>query len=284
MQENFLTYRNYLGMKIGLVTTGLLIASYVYYSQQMTPHGGTLMGFVYGALGLLAIMFLMYYSRRKRHYGRKQWPLQAWLSFHCYVGIMSLVLIPLHAGFKFRVDIHKLPYVLLAIVVVSGIVGAYLFVRVPREFGKFGAELVYAGDGTVDDDLHRIRQQMRVLAQDKSDGFAQICQAELQRGATVLSPWRQLFHHPAQQATLSSYIDGFQSSLDTILEAEQEDFRRLAELATQKWQLECRLASQMRLQNLLDVWLYFHLPVSVAMTVAVVIHIGVVFFHGYRIF
>ncbi len=40
MQENFLTYRNGLWIKIGLVTTVLLIASYVIYSQQTTPHVG----------------------------------------------------------------------------------------------------------------------------------------------------------------------------------------------------------------------------------------------------
>ncbi len=242
------------------------------------------MGFVYGALGLITILLLMYYSRRKRNYRRKQWSLQGWLSFHCYAGVISLILIPLHAGFRFHLDLHMLAYVLLVIVVLSGIVGAYLYVRVPREFNAFGEELAYTGAETIDAELHRIRQQMRGLARDKSDVFAQKCQAELQRGSTVLSPWQQLFSRPADQTTLSSYIEVFQSSLDTIPETEQEDFQRLAVLATQKWELERRLASQMRLQNWLDVWLYLHLPISVAMVVAVMIHIGAVFFHGYRIF
>ena len=54
-------------------------------------------------------------------------------------------------------------------------------------------------------------------------------------------------------------------------------------LATQKWELERSLVSQMRLQNLLEAWLYVHLPVSVALMVAVLLHIIIVFYYGYRV-
>jgi hypothetical protein len=41
------------------------------------------------------------------------------------------------------------------------------------------------------------------------------------------------------------------------------------------------MVAQMRLQNLLEAWLYFHLPVSIVMLVVVIIHILVVFYYGY---
>jgi uncharacterized membrane protein len=68
-----------------------------------------------------------------------------------------------------------------------------------------------------------------------------------------------------------------------IPEEEQEAFKRLGVLATQKWELERSLVSQMRLQNLLEAWLYVHLPVSVALMVAVLLHIIIVFYYGYRV-
>jgi hypothetical protein len=71
----------------------------------------------------------------------------------------------------------------------------------------------------------------------------------------------------------------FQTQLGQLPDAERGDFQRLAVLATQKRELEYRLAAQMRLQNILQVWLYVHLPMSIAMTVAIVIHIFVVFYY-----
>jgi hypothetical protein len=37
--------------------------------------------------------------------------------------------------------------------------------------------------------------------------------------------------------------------------------------------------SQMRLKNALEAWLYVHLPVSIAMVVAVVVHVVAAFYY-----
>jgi hypothetical protein len=74
-------------------------------------------------------------------------------------------------------------------------------------------------------------------------------------------------------------MQSFQTQLGLLPEVEYSDFQRLAVLATQKRELEYRLASQMRFQNILQAWLYIHLPVSIAMTVAIVIHIVVVLYY-----
>jgi predicted cation transporter len=50
-------------------------------------------------------------------------------------------------------------------------------------------------------------------------------------------------------------------------------------LLLKKTQLEVDLMHQMRLRNALQAWLYVHVPVSVAMLVAVGIHIFVVFWY-----
>ena len=143
MYENFLAYRRYFWGKLTLATTLVLVISYIFYSRRVSPNGATLVGLIYGILSFLAILLLMYYGMRKRSYTAKHWPLRAWLSFHVYIGTMTLILVPLHAGFKFGFDIHTLAYVLLAIVVVSGIVGAALYLLLPRRFEAFGEELTY---------------------------------------------------------------------------------------------------------------------------------------------
>ena len=74
-------------------------------------------------------------------------------------------------------------------------------------------------------------------------------------------------------------MQSFQTQLGLLPEVEYGDFQRLAVLATQKRELAYRLASQMRFQNILQAWLYIHLPVSMAMTVAIIIHIVVVLYY-----
>jgi len=282
MYENFLVYRRYFWGKLTLATTLVLVISYIIYSKRVPPNGATLMGLIYGIISFVAILLLMYYGRRKRAYTAKHWSLRAGLSFHVYIGTMTLLLVPLHAGFKFDFNIHTLAYVLLAIVVVSGIVGAALYLILPRRFAAFGEELTYPlGHGT-DEELRKIIRQMRGLAVDKSQEFADACQAEIEYGMPKRHVgWGLLWRKSATAATVATQIEAFQDYLTHIPEAEHGAFQNLARLATQKRDLEHRMVAQMRLQNLLEAWLYIHLPVSIVMLVVVIIHILVVFYYGY---
>ena len=182
MQQTFFTYRHTLWGKMTLLTTVVLLASYVVYGRSTTPHGGTVPGLVYGALGLLAILCLMYYGVRKRSHHATYGSLQAWLSAHVYLGLLTLLIIPLHAGFHFGVNVHTLAFVLLAMVVVSGFVGACLYVAIPRRFTQYGVEVVYEGRDSIDTEFQKIVRQMRALCADKSDAFVGTCEAAIQRG------------------------------------------------------------------------------------------------------
>src|SRR5216683_4994758 len=180
MYENFLAHRRYFWGKLTLATTLVLVISYILYSRRISPNGATMVGLIYGVVSFIAILLLMYYGMRKRSYTAKHWSLRAWLSFHVYIGTMTLILVPLHAGFKFGFDIHTLAYVLLAIVVVSGIVGAALYLLLPRRFKQFGEELTYPLGQSSAEELRDIIRQMRALTGDKSQGFAEACQAEIE--------------------------------------------------------------------------------------------------------
>ena len=282
MYENFLAYRRYVWGKLTLATTLVLVISYIIYSRRVSPNGATLVGLIYGIISFVAILLLMYYGMRKRSYTAKHWSLRAWLSFHVYIGTMTLLLVPLHAGFKFGFDIHTLAYVLLAMVVVSGIVGAALYLLLPRRFESFGEELTYSMGQNTDEELRKIIRQMRALAVDKSQEFADACQTEIEYGMPKRHVgWGLLWRKSATAATVATQIEAFQDYLQHIPEVEHGAFHSLARLATQKRDLEHRMVAQMRLQNLLEAWLYIHLPVSLVMFVVVIIHILVVLYYGY---
>ncbi len=282
MYENFLAYGRYVWGKLTLATTLVLVISYIIYSRRVSPNGATLVGLIYGIISFVAILLLMYYGMRKRSYTAKHWSLRAWLSFHVYIGTMTLLLVPLHAGFKFGFDIHTLAYVLLVMVVGSGIVGAALYLLLPRRFEPFGEELTYPMGQSTDEELRKIIRQMRALAIDKSQEFADACQTEIEYGIPKRHVgWGLVWRKSATAALVATQIEAFQDYLQHIPEVEHEAFQNLARLATQKRDLEHRMAAQMRLQNLLEAWLYIHLPVSLVMFIVVIIHILVVFYYGY---
>src|SRR5207247_8144167 len=149
--------------KLTLATTLILVISYIIYSRRVSPNGATLVGLIYGIISFVAILLLMYYGMRKRSYTAKHWSLRAWLSFHVYIGTMTLLLVPLHAGFTFGFDIHTLAYVLLVMVVVSGIVGAALYLLLPRRFEPFGEEIYYHIWHCTDEKLLNIIMHMNDL-------------------------------------------------------------------------------------------------------------------------
>ena len=60
---------------------------------------------------------------------------------------------------------------------------------------------------------------------------------------------------------------------------EQEELRQLLVLSRQRRELHQRLLAQQRYRNQLEVWLYLHLPLSLALVALVAAHlIGVFFF------
>ena len=278
MEENFLTYRNKRWLKISVVAAMILVATYFDYARKTAPNGGTVAGLTYGTIGLVAILLLMFQGVRKRWYRSTLGTVQGWLSFHVYIGTLTLLIIPLHAGFEFHLDLHTLAFVLLAIVIVSGIIGAFLYRALPSQVRQSGAELI---DGQeIDSEMTRIMKQMRSLCEDKSDIFVIKCEEKI---GQVLPKkhlgWRLLFSPGHASAAGSASMPGWQGDIEQIPKAEQEDFQRVSALALQMERLKSRFIPQMRVKNLLEAWLYIHLPLSMAMMVAIVIHLVLVFFY-----
>ncbi len=286
MRGSFLTYRKYLWRKISLGTAIILIVLYNICGTS-SPNGGTVLGFIYGVIGSIAILFLMFYFFRKRWYRFMAYgTLQAWLSFHFYVGLLTLFIIPMHAGLrlKFDFDIHTLAFVLMALVVLSGLVGAYLYLSIPKQFSKFDKELPYAGEDSIDNALNASIGNILEFCESKSH-VKQLCDKEMRRSLpTKYAGWRTIFRRPAMSTIPSIQAEYEEDRQSMSMSIPDDDFDRFVTLTKQKRDLEYRFVSQMRLRNLLESWLYFHLPMSIAMMVAIVAHIVLVFYYGYRLF
>lgn len=276
MGETFLTYRGKRWLWVSIAAAAVLIGSYLDYRRRMLPHGGTLMGLFYGLLGTAIILVLMALGIRKRRYSSGVGSLQGWTSAHVYLGLLVLLIIPLHAGFKFRFDFHTLAFVLLVLVVVSGLVGVALYLSVPTRLTRFEAGLQA---DKVDHEINRLLADMRDLAKDKSDAFVRVYRDEVAKTVGEKPRgWRLLWFGPGADP-VTRRTEELARTVPQIPAQEHGEFQTLTKLMLQKSQLEANLQSQMRLRNALEAWLYVHLPVSIAMLAAVVVHIVFVFYY-----
>jgi hypothetical protein len=218
----------------------------------------------------------MFLGIRKRSYASGTGTLQGWVSAHVYLGLLTLLIIPMHAGFRFGADIHTFAFVLLAVVVLSGILGVILYMSIPARLTTHESDLQ---SDAIDKEIGRLISDMRFLVKDKSDALVRVYHDEM-LGLQTLQPmgWSLLFQK--QKGDLLAQRSAQLARIVSSMPSEDEGtFQALSQLILKKTQLQVALMNQMRLRNMLQAWLYIHVPVSVAMVLVVVIHIVSVFYY-----
>src|SRR5271168_910931 len=128
--RSFLSWRDYYYARIAGGMSVLAGLAYVMDRPDGPPNGGTLLGYFLGTLGMGLIIWLAWFGIRRRRYGGTQ-GLQGLLSAHVWLGVALLVLATLHAGFQLHWNVHGLAFVLMVLVVASGVFGAFAFWRYP---------------------------------------------------------------------------------------------------------------------------------------------------------
>lgn len=89
-------------------------------------------GLAFGiAGGVIMLMTLLYAIRKKIPSLAKRGNSKHWLEAHIFCGLVGPALITLHTSFKFN-GLVSVAYWSMVLVVLSGFVGRYLYVRIPR--------------------------------------------------------------------------------------------------------------------------------------------------------
>ncbi len=250
-------------------------ASYWYYARREFPHGGSNWGLGYGIAGTLLILLLAFFGIRKRWYRSTFGTLEQWLQSHIYLGLLVLVVLIFHTGMRFNDRIAVTTLVLVIIVVASGVVGAILYVTVPRLLTEVESNLTVE---EMSDQLNQLARAMARIASGRSAAFQRI-HDELTRQTTPrgLAGWRLVFsrgRRAKQEAADWARLIGL------VPKEEQEDLRQMLVLSRQRKELLLRLVYQQRYKNVLEAWLYIHVPFTIALLVMAVVHIAGVFYYG----
>jgi dihydropyrimidine dehydrogenase (NAD+) subunit PreT len=251
-------------------------ASYYWYSQREYPHGGTKFGIAYGVGGSALILLLAFFGIRKRWYRSTFGTLEQWLQSHIYLGVLSLIVLLFHTGGRFNDLVAVTTLVLVAIVVASGIVGAVLYVTVPRLLTEVESNLTVE---ELSEQLNQLAKAMARVASGKSAPFQRIY-AELIRESQPgwLAGWRLLFARGRRGGRMQATGD-WSNLLGLVAKDEQDELRQMLVISRQRKELLLRLLYQQRYKNVLEAWLYVHVPFTIALLLFAAVHVVAVFYY-----
>lgn len=276
IRETYLSYRNFMWLWICLAATGVMWALYAWHEPVGGPSGGSWLGYTYGVIATAGIAYLMYYGIRKRTFYAKYTTLRGTLAAHVWIGIALLFIVPLHCAFSFGLNVHTLAYALMALVIFSGIWGVVMYAEQPMELRS------QRGGGTP----KQLLEQVKALSDEinellggttettlKSDAFVKmLSQIDFSFQPSLSKSLRHRSPKPIDRK-------GIAKLLARLPEKEQEDGLKLIGLVNRKRELVCRLQDEARAQTWVRAWLYLHLPISLALVVALLIHILSVFYY-----
>jgi hypothetical protein len=273
--QSLLEYANYRYLKVAAVMMALAIGAYVWHRPPGGPNGGTWLGYTLGTIGALLILWLLWFGVRKRRYQRGSASLLGWLSAHVYLGSSLIVIATLHAAFQFGLNVHTLAYVLMLIVIFSGFYGVYAYLRFPREMTD------NLGDETQSSLLLKIAdldKQARQVALELPDSFNQAVMAAAQQ-TRIGGSWRRQLSGNDPNCATAAAADGVQLLGKKLRGDEARTNQQLYTLLLRKQDLLARVRRDVALKARLDLWLYIHVPTSLALLAALTTHILSVFFY-----
>jgi len=292
MHESMLSYaqRRYLKVAIGLCA--LSIVAYVWHDPLSPPNGGTWLGYTLGGIGAALIFWLTALGVRKRSYSSSLGTLRGWTSAHIYLGLALIVVATLHTGFQFGWNLHTLCYVLMMIVIGSGIFGMVVYLRYPQLMSSNRA-------GTKPDvlleEINDLDQRSLRVANEMPRRFGDVLRSN-REGTRIGGSTRailggldlstinlpsaggssQQVANPEQAALLDWLADELARSTDGELTKRIGDL--LSVIATRRNQLR-RLRRDAQIRGWLEIWLYVHVPVTLALIGTLIAHVVSVFLY-----
>jgi hypothetical protein len=224
-----------------------------------------------GILALALFLFLWLYPLRKKIRALAfTGGIARWLDVHIAAGLFVPFVAAMHAGWRFT-GLIGLGYASMLIVAISGVIGRYLYTRIPR--GRSGLELtreetaaerrqligeISAASGLAPAE---IEDALAPVAARRVPGMAgtvrQMIEDDLSRRRAVGRLMRRLEQAPGQG------------------HCDRRTLRHLARLARREMGLTQQMQMLDGIQRVFRFWHIAHRPMAIMALIAVVVHVGV---------
>ena len=253
-------------------STPLSVRGYAAAHRLLRPSGPA--GQSFGLVGTIMMLAPFFYMARKRLKSlRGIGSASVWLEIHLFCGIVGPVLVTFHTSFKFN-GIISAAYWSMVLVVLSGFVGRYLYVRIPRSIR--GQELTRV---ELDERADLLKEEISRSA-DSNRALAMVEAFEQTAAVKAAGPIGAFFDLLFGEIALSRKLRRLDRSLD---EAGVPSHQRaqIGSLAAERAVVLRRTAYLLQTKKLFDLWHVFHLPLVYLLLLIAVGHIAVVLYMGY---
>jgi hypothetical protein len=275
LHDSFLRHAGFKWLKIATVLMVLTIAVYALIDVEPRHNGGSWYGYLLGTAGFGIILWLTALGYRKRHITSRPFSVKAWTSAHVYLGLSLIVIGTLHTGFQLGWNVHTLAYVLMMVVILSGIYGVVAYARLPEALSANRGELTQP---QMLQNVHALDRQLH----DASQGFDRR-HSEIVRLSLDNSPIGGSMFQRLQAKRRNCGTDAAVAALDA--ERRQRGGNLDTDVAAVLTLLERKQAAlgqarrHARLKALLEIWLYVHVPATFGLIAALIAHVISVFFY-----
>ncbi len=215
----------------------------------------------YGWVAAMLIVMNLSYLIRRRFGGSRLGSMRVWLDLHVFTGMLAASLVSFHSAFQLRSPIATASTVSLTLVVLTGLVGRFLFALAPageRERLRVALDAMPTEQRTeLADAIHH------------EPGPAVPANASLLRSVLAIPGWRRASKRRRDRITALLPPRSGMSATERKARAE------LARAAS----AEARASG---VSALLRSWRAIHRFFALLMLTAVLLHAGVAWYYGYR--
>jgi hypothetical protein len=273
--ESFLRYRRYRWFKIAAILSLLLCIIYLVVDVHPRHNGGSWLGYTLGTIGAGLIVWLSLLGIRKRAMTRGRWSLKAWTSAHVYLGLALVFFGTLHTGFQFGWNVHTLAYVLMMLVILSGVYGISVYGLLPQGLSDSRSEMT--GPQMIEA-VNSLDKQIQISAQPLSDEDSAIVLGSLGEDPFGGGVWSRLTGSHRRCVT-NNALEIMRVRHDDSGGKQEQAIEQVLQLLEKKAAALQRLRGYMRRRALLEIWLFVHIPLTFVLIAALTAHIISVFFY-----
>ncbi len=258
-----------------IVTTGFLVL-YLLNLILSEINAGNWWGITYGTTATLLMVgaALLGVRRRtmkmaaKRNLGKSR----AWLQFHLYAGMLSLLLVFMHSGFHIPSgSMNWWLWFLSLWVTVSGLFGVLLQKVIPRVLGSgLTIEVMYE---RIPELVTQIREAADKLIETCTDPVRDFYRKNV--SAFLATPESRLMYYIDITGGIQARMRQFDYLRRVLSVEEKEKLDRLESLYRTKLEIDAHFT----LQKTLRWWLYTHVPVSLVLLVLIALHLYAVLYY-----